>query len=200
VLPDQLGSYPHLAVAAGKFGTMYLMNEDSLGGYSTKTNNVLGSYVVGKCWCGESYYVDPTDMSPRVVTSGGTTAEVWELYPSPTPSLSMVTSASVSGATAQDPGFFTTVSSNGTQNPIIWALTRPVSSTQDAINLVALNPDSGGSTMSVLFSEAAGLWPNLNNNANLVPVVANGEVFVGSYQQLQIFGLTTAKAKATKKK
>jgi hypothetical protein len=139
-------------------------------------------------------------MSPRVVTSGGTTAEVWELYPSPTPSLSMVTSASVSGATAQDPGFFTTVSSNGTQNPIIWALTRPVSSTQDAINLVALNPDSGGSTMSVLFSEAAGLWPNLNNNANLVPVVANGEVFVGSYQQLQIFGLTTAKAKATKKK
>jgi hypothetical protein len=34
VLPDQPGSTPHLAVAAGKFGQMYLMNEDSLGGYS----------------------------------------------------------------------------------------------------------------------------------------------------------------------
>ena len=34
VLPDQPGSIPHLAVAAGKFGTMYLMNEDNLGGYS----------------------------------------------------------------------------------------------------------------------------------------------------------------------
>ena len=32
VLPDQLGSTPHLAVAAGKDGNMYFMNEDHLGG------------------------------------------------------------------------------------------------------------------------------------------------------------------------
>src|SRR5438105_9700053 len=32
VLPDQPGLYPHLAIAAGKQGTMFLMNEDSLGG------------------------------------------------------------------------------------------------------------------------------------------------------------------------
>ncbi len=34
VLPDQPGSTPHLAVAAGKDGNMYFMNEDNLGGYS----------------------------------------------------------------------------------------------------------------------------------------------------------------------
>ena len=49
VVPDQAGSYPHLAVAAGKSGTMFLMNGDNLGGYSSTTNNVLGKYAIGAC-------------------------------------------------------------------------------------------------------------------------------------------------------
>jgi hypothetical protein len=53
--------------------------------------------------------------------------------------------------------------------------------------------------MPVLFQAPAGSWPNYGNNANLVPVVANGEVFVASYQQLQIFGLLSPKKKARKK-
>src|SRR5208282_3125780 len=57
---------------------------------------------------------------------------------------------------------------------------------------------SGGSTMKQLFKATAGIWPNLGGNANLVPVVANGQVFVASNQQLQIFGLTgTAVATTT---
>jgi len=56
VLPDQPGSIPHLAVAAGKVGSMFFMNEDDLGGYSTETNNVLGTYTIGACWCGPSYF------------------------------------------------------------------------------------------------------------------------------------------------
>src|SRR5581483_45356 len=71
VLPDQPGSSPHLAVAAGKAGTMFLMNEDALGGYSTQANNVLATYSIGACWCGESYFVDPSDGIGRVVSSGG---------------------------------------------------------------------------------------------------------------------------------
>ncbi|MGA7218703.1 MAG: choice-of-anchor D domain-containing protein [Candidatus Sulfotelmatobacter sp.] len=199
VLPDQPGAIPHLAVAAGKDGRMFLMNEDSLGGYSTTSNNVLGTYGIGFCWCGQSYYVDPTDLMPRIVSSGGTTPEVWELQTTPSVALSMVTSGSISSS-AQDPGFFTTISSAGTANPIIWALGRPQSMSQDALTLYAFNPDAGGSTMSLLFQGPAGAWPNIINNANLVPVVANGEVFVASYQQLQIFGLNTGKVRTVKKK
>ena len=33
LLPDQPGPYPHLAVASGKNGHIYVMNRDSLGGY-----------------------------------------------------------------------------------------------------------------------------------------------------------------------
>ena len=49
--------------------------------------------------------------------------------------------------------------------------------------------------MKKLFQTKAGSWPNVGGNSNLVPVVANGEVFVASNKLLQIFGLTGAKSK-----
>jgi hypothetical protein len=52
--------------------------------------------------------------------------------------------------------------------------------------------------MKTLFNGTAGAWPNRTGNSNLVPVVANGLVFVASNQQLQIFGLTGARAKKKK--
>jgi len=192
VLPDQLGSTPHLAVAAGKYGTMYFMNEDNLGGYSTKTNNVLGSYSVGGCWCGESYFVDPSDGAARVVSSGANVTEVWKLQTSPTPKLTPVT-RSGRLSTGQNGGFFTSVSSNGTANPIIWALSRPLSQQSVGVKLYAFNPEAGGKTMPLLFHGTAGVWPNLGGNLNQVPTVANGKVYVGSNKQLQIFGLKQQK-------
>jgi hypothetical protein len=190
VLPDQPGSITHMAVAAGKDGNMYFMNEDDLGGYSTTTNNVLGTYSVGGCWCGESYFVDPVDGIGRVVASGGGSVGVWKVVTSPTAMLTNVTNSSGPGGSVQDPGFFTSISSNGTANPIIWAISRPATTSNGApISLYAFDPESGGSTMSQLFNATAGAWPNTTGNANLVPVVANGLVFVASHQQLQIFGL-----------
>jgi hypothetical protein len=188
VLPDQPGSYPHLAVAAGKAGSMFLMNADDLGGYSSQADNVLGTYPIGACWCGPSYFVDPGDSVARVVSSGGSTVEVWKLETSPTPSLSLVAQSASIGK-GQDPGFFTSISSKGTGNAIIWALSRPASSSNPAIYLYAFNPDSG-TNMQTLFRAQAGEWPTHTGNSNLVPVVAKGEVFVASYKQLQIFGLT----------
>ena len=186
VLPDQPGSTPHLAVAAGKVGAMFLMNEDHLGGYSPHKNNVLGIYGSGGCWCGQSYFMD-ADGAARVVSSGGNSVKIWKLATSPQPALSKVAVSSfIPGG--QNPGFFTSISSNGSSNAIVWALSHPVSSSQPSIYLYAFNPDSG-STMTQLFKGVAGSWPNFNGNSNLVPVVANGEVFVASDKQLRIFGL-----------
>ncbi len=196
VLPDQAGSTPHLAVAAGKDGNMYFMNEDHLGGYSPTTNNVLGTYSIGGCWCGQSYFVDPSDGMGRVVSSGGGSVGVWQVATSPQVTLTNVTN-SPGLSTIQDPGFFTSVSSNGTASPIIWALSRPTGGTGSPISLYAFNPESGGSTMTTLFQATAGAWPNTGGNANLVPVVANGLVFVASNKQLQIFGLTGGNSGAT---
>lgn len=194
VLPDQTGSFPHLAVAAGKAGSMFFMNEDHLGGYSSQANNVLGTYSIGACWCGPSYFVG-NDSFARVVSSGGRTMNVWKLQTAPAPSLNLVShSGSIGGG--QDPGFFTSISSDGTINTIIWALSRPASTTNPAIFLYAFNPDSG-TNLQPLFSAQAGEWPNFGGNSNLVPVVANGEVFVASHNQLQVFGVIGSRSATT---
>jgi hypothetical protein len=188
VLPDQQGAYPHLAVAAGKEGNLFLMNEDSLGRYSSSGNNVLGTYDIGGCWCGPSYYVDPSDSIPRVVTSGGSRVQVYQVLTSPSPSLNLA--AQSTGLIGAGSGFFTTISSNGASNAVIWALSRPASG-GTPVHLYAFNPDSG-STLKPIYNQSAGTWPYTTGRSNLVPVVANGEVFVASYKQLSIFGLTKA--------
>jgi hypothetical protein len=198
VLPDQKGSVPHMAVAAGKSGTLFLMNADNLGGYSSTSNNVLGSYSIGACWCGPSYFVD-SDGVGRVVSSGGKTVEVWKLSTSPSPSLTNTTS-STSIVGGQEGGFITSVSSNVNKNAIIWALSHPASRSDTTIYLYAFNPDAGGSTMTQLFKGAAGSWTTYYGQSNLVPVVANGQVYVATNQQLQIFGILPAKKSVTSKR
>lgn len=187
ILPDQPGPMPHLAVAAGKPGTMYFMNEDNLGGYSPTKNNVLGSYSIGQCWCGASYYVDPSDGAARVVSSGHNRIKIWELSTSSSPSLTAV-SESHTLNTGQYGGFFTSVSSNGTANPIIWALSRPVSATKPTMSLFAFQPATG-KLMTPLYTAVAGDWPNYGGDSNQIPVVANGKVYVASYKVVGIFGL-----------
>jgi hypothetical protein len=186
VLPDQPGPKPHLAVAAGKFGTMYLMDVDHLNGFNTTKNEVLGSYNAGPSWCGESYFVD-ADGAARIVTGGDNRVKVWKLSTSPKPSFSMVAQSN-EYPSGQDPGVFTSVSSNGTSNTLVWMVSRPESASKPDIYLRAFNPDSS-SPMAALFWTVAGEWPHISGNANLVPVVADGKVFVASYKQLRIFGL-----------
>lgn len=196
VLPDQPGSTPHMAVAVGKVGSLFLMNEDALGGYSTKTNNVLGTYSVGNCWCGPSYFVDPSDGLGRVVTSGGHAVQSLKVQTSPKAALVKVSQSPAIAGNVQDPGFFTSVSSNGTASPIIWALSRPTNSAGNPIYLYAFDPENvTGGIMHQLFRGLAGTWPNTGGNSNLVPLVANGEVFVASHGQLRIFGVKSGKKK-----
>jgi hypothetical protein len=196
VLPDQPGSTPHLAVAAGKDGNLYFMNEDDLGGYSPHKNNVLGTYQIGGCWCGPSYFM-ASDGNARIVASGGNSVSLFQVQTSPKPALNyLVGSDSIPGA--QDPGFFTTVSSNGTSNPIIWAISRPEGAGENPIRLFAFDPNAGKTNMKTIFSAKAGFWPHVTGDSDLVPVVANGEVFVASHKTLTIFGLLDRKVSTRK--
>jgi hypothetical protein len=186
LLPDQAGAYPHLAVAAGKGGPMYLLNRDSLGGLGNR-RVTLGAYGNYGCWCGPSYYVG-ADGVGRVVESSGDSLDIWKVQTSSGTTLVHDAGASVSGA--QDPGFFTTISSNGTTagSHVIWAIGRPTDTDPADLTLYAFDPANHAAQ---LFSGTAGTWPFAGNaNANLVPVVADGQVFVASYENLSIFGLT----------
>jgi hypothetical protein len=176
LLPPQSGRFPNLAAAAGKDGNLYLMNADNL-------HRLFGTYNVGGCWCGPSYY-QGSDGVGRVVTSGGSTMGVYKLGTRGPPSLTNVANANITNG--QDGGFLTTVSSNGTTagSAVVWALGRPTDNNPADVTLYAINPDNG----QQLFSETAGQWPYTGGNANIVPVEANGLVYVASYQMLTIFG------------
>ena len=190
LLPDQAGAFPHLAIAAGKWGPTYLLNRDALGGAGNKTVT-LGAYQNQNCWCGPSYFTG-ADGIGRVVSSTGTQFVLWKLAATPRPVL-LADGHSPVYPQWYDPGFFTSISSNGTApgSAVIWGLTRPSSLYPDPLGvyLKAVNPNA---KMHEIFSAEAGIWPFAGSaNANLVPVTANGQVFVASYQNLSIFGLAT---------
>jgi hypothetical protein len=69
---------------------------------------------------------------------------------------------------------------------------RPTSAAPPNLTLYAFNAAPTVGALPVLYSAVAGTWPNLGGNANIVPVVANGNVYVASYQTLTIFGLLSA--------
>ncbi len=197
LLPTQKnGAVPNLAVAAGKVGTMYLLNQASLGGYAPNgPDNVVGEFQIGSCFCAASYFVG-ADGVARVVSSGGHHMIVWRLRTSPDTRLAEE-SRSGTVPTGPDIGFFTSVSSNGTQagSAIIWAVARPNRSGSLNLTLLAYN----AANSETLFSGTAGVWSTGGANANTVPVVANGHVYVGGYKSLSIFGFDTAAPSAARK-
>jgi hypothetical protein len=99
---------------------------------------------------------------------------------------------SVELASGQTPGFFTSISSNGTAagSEIVWAVSHPVDAAKPFVRLYALDPstvDRAGQPR-LLYSAIAGAWTSFNANANIVPLVANGRVYVASHKLMTIFG------------
>ena len=192
LLPDQAGPHPHVAVAAGKSGTLYILDRDNMGGFNATTDQVIAKRYIDPCWCGPSYFVG-SDGVPRIVASGGSTLQVFKLNLTKSSPFTLVKPTATLN-TGQDPGFFTSVSSNGTTagTAIIWALTRPVD-LDDPVMLYAFD----ATTMAQLYQGSVGVWPTPDFNANVVPVVANGKVYVSSGKQITVLGLGATEQSAT---
>lgn len=202
IIPDQIGPVP-MAVAAGKEGTLFLLNRAAMWGGGFNPGAILdmqqSAAILSGCWCGSSFFMG-SDGIGRVVTSQGTTLATWQIQLSPSPHLVLEGSAvipTVSGDTdsGEDPGFFTVVSSNASQpgSAIIWAVGRPTTTTD--VPLFAYSTTASSGTLPLIFASAsaqpAGSWPYWGN-ANIVPVVANGKVYVASDNTLTIFGAAGA--------
>jgi outer membrane protein assembly factor BamB len=191
LLPSPVASRS-LAAAAGKDGRMFILDRSNLGGYNPggPDNVVYTVPAIGACWCGQSYF---DDGSPHIVSSGGTSVNLWGFQTSP--QISLVGQGSSENLPSAAVGFLTSVSSRRRSNAIVWAVSRPdMSSGSPLLWLYAFKAVPGGASSSLprLFHAVAGVWsPTAFHGANSssVPVVANGKVYVGSYQQLAIFGL-----------
>jgi hypothetical protein len=177
LLPTQPGKFPNLAAAAGKDGSMYILDADKL-----KKN--IATPNIGGCWCGPSYYQDGNGDG-RIVASGGNSVTVFVNKGKNKPNF--VQTSQFNGiANGQNGGFFTSVSSNGSTagSAVVWAVGRPTNNNPAYVDLYAVNPDNG----NLLFSNNAGQWLNTGGDSNIVPMVANGLVYVAADKTLEIFG------------
>ncbi|HJU12086.1 MAG TPA: hypothetical protein VJ728_14475, partial [Candidatus Binataceae bacterium] len=183
----------HLATAAGKDGRMWILNRDDMGGF--QTTDVPPFINIGRCFCGQSYY------NNRVVTSGGvnnssgqsiTRVSTYRINTNLVTPLTLEASSAYMVPTKQQPGTFTSVSSNGNSNPIIWTVARPTG-TDNHLTLYAFNGTASSGTLATLWSGTAGFWNDMTQTAFTVATVANGYVYVGSYKMLDIFGLKQKK-------
>lgn len=197
VLPDSAGipGHPHLIVAAGKEGKIYLLDRDSLGKFSTNTDNVLNA--VNNSQIGVTtppVLINGSLSTPAYyhgtiywVSGFGSNAWSYIVAPNPAPSPPSVPVATIEPTSETANGNFgylpgsVMISANGSEDPaggIAWIMDRSNGEIH-AYSTLSLSTElwnSGpGSIATVKFA---------------VPTVANGQVFVGTQNSLQVFGIT----------
>jgi hypothetical protein len=187
VLPDSVGSpaHPHLLVATGKPGLLYLLDQSNLGQYNSVLSQDLQevsvmpnpSNFLGGIFCPPAYW------NGNIYT--GAVADVLKQFTIASATISS-TPHSQSAGLYNKRGTVPAISANGTSSGIVWALDigaypsgSAILNAYDATNLgnqLYSSPSSG--------TGAAGLAIKF-----AVPTVANGKVYVGSQGQFDVFGL-----------
>lgn len=84
------------------------------------------------------------------------------------------------------PGATPSISANGSQDGIVWALERQASQAPAVLHAY----DANDVSRELYHSEQAGTRDTLPPGARFgVPTVANGKVYVGTLSELDVFGL-----------
>ena len=176
---------PPMAVAMGKSSTLYLLNQNKLGGVRKGDGGALQAQYAGGggSWGGPAYYNGPS--GPTVFTqTDGDVIHAWAVAAnSKKPTLTQTVSGT-SGAGYG--GSLPVVSSNGATaaTGVVWLINRAnepfAIEAYDATNLG--NP---------IFTAQIGTWSNAGQgNPFLTAMEANGRVYAPGYNVVQVYGLT----------
>ena len=181
LLPDQTGPFPHLLLAAGKQGTMYLLNRDNLGGVQVGSDTAPVQVIVGGTG---PMYGSPAYWNGKVYIQGA--SSVLRVYQLVNGKLVLQT---VTGPTAGWPGTTPSISSNGASNGIVWRVTS-TTNTNSPATMTALDANN---VAKVLYNSSTGTLNGRDNPGNTikfcVPTVANGKVYLGTQSELAVYGL-----------
>ena len=181
ILPSQPGPTPDLMVAAGKIGTIYLINRNKMGKFNAKEDQVVQS-IPGAVGDGTDAYSPPVYFNSRVYYAASRdTLKAFKLDGG----LLETTPIAVSATTFGYLGAGLSISSapHG-GNGIVWAL----NGTQYPGVLHAYNAN----TLEELYnsSQAANKADEYGQGVKLsIPTVANGKVYVGTQKNVTVFGL-----------
>jgi hypothetical protein len=182
LLPDQTdatGVTRHLAVGAGKDTNIYVVNRDNMGKFNASSNNAIyqeipdalsgGAWSMATLFNNTVYYAGVGDhLKAFPITNA----------------LLATNPAAESANTFAYPGATPSVSSNGSQNGIVWAIENQsgagVLHAYDPTNIPTELYDS---------NQAANGRDNFSDNKFVTPMIANGKVYVGTQTSVAVFGL-----------
>ena len=194
MLPDQQGSTPHLVITVGKEGRITILNRDKLGGFasgaSSNTNAVQDiSSIVAP---GQGFWMTPAYWNGNVyLWSGGThssgTPNTGMLFKMNSGMLDTIPDSQTTFTSAY-PGAFFSISSNGAQNGIAWALKTDQFSTNGPAVLYAFDATD---LSKILFKSDSNSTRDSAGPAMkfAVPVVTNGKVYVVTHGEVDVYGL-----------
>ena len=177
-LTDANGTVRQLAVGAGKDGNMYVVDRNNMGKFTSVGNNiwqqltgVLGSGV----WATPAYFNSRIYYGPQ----GGSLMAF-----SVTNALLSSSPTSQTSRPFGYPGTFPVVSANGTANAIVWAYENTSPAVLHAYAAANLANELYNSSQASNGRDQFGA-----GNKYIVPVVADGKVFVATTNSVAVFGL-----------
>jgi chitobiase/beta-hexosaminidase-like protein len=180
LLPDQPGSHVHELIQVGKNARLEVLDRDNLGGFNTTANNIvqeISGQLSGEVGSAGAYWNNNVYISSNDGPMLQYTLKNGLLSAAPVAKSTHIFHRGPSAVT----------SSNGTSNGIVWTI--------DAVNNQV--------TVSTLYAFDANdvskaLYNSQENSARdsagkpvkfIVPLVANGKVYVGAQSEVDVYGL-----------
>jgi len=188
LLPDQPGSHPHVLVEAGKNGTIYVVDRDTLTAGNlhycadcTSDRQIvqeMPAAITGGVWGTPVYWNNTVYISGSEDVLRAFVLRDGHLQSPP---------VSASKDVCDYPGCGLSLSANGDHDGILWAL--QVGSSEPSI----LKAYDARDLKRVLYT--SGQHPERDAPGGalkfIIPTIANGRVYVGGARQLSVFGLNT---------
>ncbi len=187
LMVNESGPNPHLLIQAGKEGRIVVLNADNLGGYdagaSSNTNALqdistvlpqgVGLWSTPAYWNGQVYLWAENNVPMMFRIDEGVMSSTPD-------SKSTITSA------FPDPTF--SISSNGTQNGIAWAVRADQFNTNGPAVLYAWDANDLTETLYQSDTNAARDSAGPANKFS-IPIVTNGKVYVAAHGEVDVYGL-----------
>ena len=198
MVPDQQGTHPHVLVQAGKEGRIVVLDRDNLGGYNPNQSSNLnaledipgelagGMWATPAYWNGNVYFWAENDVPKLFKLNSGVMDK---------------TPASKSNIQTAFPSPSFSVSSNGAQDGIAWAIKSDQFNTDGPAVLYAWEAND---LTTPIYASSTNAARDEAGQANkfAIPMVTNGKVYVICNGEIDVYGLlngepTTAAPKIT---
>lgn len=186
LLPDQTdssGNVRHLIVGAGKDANIYIADRDNMGKFKAGSSADSYIYQIVHGGLGSGVFSTPAFFNGTLYY--GAKGDVLRAFPMAKAMLA-TTPSSTSSTTFAYPGATPSISANGTQNGIVWALESATGSAAvlHAFDATNLAHELYNSTQASGSRDSFG-----NGNKFITPLIVNGKVYVGTPNGVAVFGL-----------